>query len=102
MHPMPLPSPAAKPRRRLTLRRVLLALMLGVMAWWGVGWWLAVRPDIVLRYAGGEVRVVPALDGPGPMILLLSSADSNQVTLEYRDPDTGRLQSARTLPAGQY
>src|SRR5262245_25824472 len=41
--------PVHKPRR-LTFRRMLLALVLGLSAWWGVGWWLAPRPLYTLRY----------------------------------------------------
>src|SRR5690349_13983484 len=38
-------------RRRFTLKRLLLALVLGIAAWWGVGWWLSPRPVFRLRYS---------------------------------------------------
>jgi ferric-dicitrate binding protein FerR (iron transport regulator) len=51
MHAMPSspPTPAKCPRR-LTPRSVLLALVLGLAAWRGVGWWLSPRPLYTLRY----------------------------------------------------
>ena len=42
-------TPVPKPRR-LILRRVLLALLLGLATWWGVGWWLSARPLYTLHF----------------------------------------------------
>jgi hypothetical protein len=36
---------------RLRFRRVLLATILAIAAWWVLGWLLAVRPNYTLRYA---------------------------------------------------
>jgi hypothetical protein len=45
MDEMPADVPTPDKRfRRLTVRRVLLAVVLGLVAWWGVGWWLSPRP----------------------------------------------------------
>src|SRR4029078_9201595 len=41
------PTPA---RRRFTFKRLLLALVLGLAAWWGVGWWLSTRALWTLRF----------------------------------------------------
>src|SRR5262245_37467712 len=43
------PIPAKRPCR-LTFHRVLLAVVLGLAAWWGVGWWLSPRPLYTLRF----------------------------------------------------
>src|SRR5688572_12549964 len=37
---------------RWRVRRVLIALMLAVATWWGLGWWLEPRPLCSLRYPG--------------------------------------------------
>jgi hypothetical protein len=48
MHAMP--SSSATRRRRLTFKRIFLALVLGLVTWWGVGWWLSPRPLYTLKY----------------------------------------------------
>jgi len=42
-------TPAQRPRH-LTLRRVLLAIVLGLAAWWGVGLCLSPRPLYTLWF----------------------------------------------------
>src|SRR5436190_3521708 len=41
--------PSTPFRRRLTFKRVLLALVLGLSSWWGVSWWLSPRPLYTLH-----------------------------------------------------
>jgi hypothetical protein len=60
---MPVMPPPAFPtptRRRLTCKRVLLAVVLGLVAWWGVGWWLSPRPILELHYPDtGKLALPP-------------------------------------------
>jgi hypothetical protein len=80
MHAMPPPVPS--PRRRLTFNRLLLALVFGLAAWWGVGWWLSPRALYTLKYpndAGYPSEVMPPyfnaspLDRDGKFMLVVTS-----------------------------
>src|SRR5262245_30530362 len=105
--PDDLSNPDPKPRR-LTLRRVLLALVLGLAAWCGVGWCLSPRPLYTLRFHVGEGRngrydeefhatlyhsqalkvTLPHTPGPG------------RVTLHAFDLPTGRLLTSHEYAMG--
>jgi hypothetical protein len=52
-------APSPPPRRRLTFKRLLLALVLGLGAWWGVGWWLSPRPVFALRHTDQVAVYLP-------------------------------------------
>jgi hypothetical protein len=118
MHAMSETTPTPVQRRRLTFKRLLLALVLGLAAWWSVGWWLAVRPDFVLRYPDrgslkslekrtgnqkAEFRVVPTYDGPDLLVIQIPHLKQpDYVTLEFRDPATGNLRKTINHSAREY
>src|SRR4051794_27820406 len=104
MHAMSASTPTPARRPRLTLKRVLRALVLGLAAWWGVGWWLAVRPDCTLRFPGhralrhadgamiAQFRVFPGFDRHDVLAVLIPNYPaSDSVTLDNYDLATGLL-----------
>lgn len=110
------PMRLARPR----FRRLLLALLLGLAAWWGVSWWLSVRPLYTLRFPVHEATkqsrqfqsissftaqprhfYVRPLDTAGSHLLIsLPTGDGfDPAHWEVRDSATGRLVTTFDLPA---
>jgi hypothetical protein len=104
MHAMPAdtPTPTKRPRR-LTFRRVLLAVVLGLAAWWGVGWWLSPKPVLFLRYydqdsAPQRSRRMPSASflvelDPQDRVLVWRQSPSADISLDHFD-----LRSRSTPP----
>jgi hypothetical protein len=70
MHAMPDAPPTPARRRRLTFRRVLLAVVPGLAAWWGNSELLALRPDWTLPLHEPGLWLSPAdFDGRDTWLL---------------------------------
>src|SRR5262245_25891486 len=123
MHAMPSLS---LPHRRLTFKRLFLALVLGLAAWWGVGWWLSPRPLYTLAYptdpitrqtldtnilTAGQLHFrAMGLDREGHLLLVQAPLSSDPppddglhrfVRWEIRDLPTGRLLANYELPEAE-
>jgi hypothetical protein len=108
MYAMPADTPIpAKLPRRLTFRRVLLAIVLGLAAWWGVGGWLSAKPQLLLRFADSGISTLPgpgyinasfSVDKEGEELLLIIRSDvsaAGRMTVERFNLTTGQQMSAR-------
>jgi hypothetical protein len=114
MHAMPPPSPTPA-RRRLTFMRVLLAIVLGLAAWWGVGWWLSpralwtlrlsARPSSLARpapkYAVNFDGLAVPLDQMGRYLFVVPPYPAGVATYssQIHDMATGKVLGHREFPA---
>jgi hypothetical protein len=107
---MPPPCSPTPARRRLTFKRVLLALVLGLVAWWGLAWWTYPRPLYTKRYPGhldsdkhtdwfrGLLQAQP-LDAQGTYLVVLRPEPSlTDRKLEVVETGTGTVVTSYHLP----
>ena len=111
MHAMPadVATPVHEPHR-LTFKRVLLALLLGLAAWWGVGWWLSPRALYTLRFAnthdlrtfrnGFKAFFYVSFD-PEFLVIHHPNVESEEMTLEWFDLLRGTRVKEQTYSASR-
>ena len=107
-------TPAPK-SRRLTFRRLLLAVGLGLGTWWVTSWWLSPRPLYTLRFR--ELGSLPSqntdwlfqsrvhlyiIDDTRFLVLQLNAPEAGQVTVRFRELATGILTEEKTYDAEDY
>ena len=107
-------SHSSEALRRLTIRRILLALVLGLAAWWGVGWWLIPRAALALRFPDlGSIQLPGSFYSPAVFQVALDTQDlfhvcrpnypvAGSITVERFDLRKGELLKSEGFAATEY
>jgi hypothetical protein len=94
--------------------RMLLALVLGLAAWWGVGWWLSPRPILALHYPdNGKLFLPPDNHSRVDFSFFVTEQDrlilhrpnvpsQNRITFEQFDLTTGKYLGSQECDASDY